>query len=111
MAIIGLVRNSVAIVIGAMVLAPLLGPNVGLSLATALGDKRLSRESLKTLAVGVGLCLTLATATGAAMGIPSMTDELLSRSFTSYSDIVLAIVSGAAGILSFTWACPPPWWA
>jgi uncharacterized membrane protein len=37
-AAIGLLKDSVAVIIGAMVIAPLLGPNVALALATALGD-------------------------------------------------------------------------
>jgi uncharacterized hydrophobic protein (TIGR00341 family) len=104
--IIGLMRDNVAIIIGAMVLAPLLGPNVGLSLATTLGDARLTRESLKTLAVGVGLCLALSAGAGLALGVPEMTHELSVRSMTSYSDIILAMVSGAAGIITVTLGVP-----
>jgi uncharacterized hydrophobic protein (TIGR00341 family) len=104
--IIGLLRDNVAIIIGAMVLAPLLGPNVGLSLATTLGDARLTRESLKTLAVGVGLCLALSAGAGLVLGVPEMTHELSVRSMTSYSDIILAMVSGAAGIITVTLGVP-----
>jgi uncharacterized hydrophobic protein (TIGR00341 family) len=104
--VIGLMRDNVAIIIGAMVLAPLLGPNVGLALATTLGDARLSRESLKTLAVGVALCLALSAGTGLVLGVPEMTHELAVRSVTSYSDIILAMVSGAAGIITVTLGVP-----
>jgi len=104
--IIGLLRDNVAIIIGAMVLAPLLGPNVGLSLATTLGDAKLTRESLKTLAVGVALCLALSAGAGLIMGVPEMTHELSVRSVTSYSDIILAMVSGAAGIITVTLGVP-----
>jgi hypothetical protein len=47
-AAIGLLRGNVAVIIGAMVIAPLIGPNVALSLATTLGDIGLSRNALKT---------------------------------------------------------------
>ena len=104
--IIGLLRDNVAIIIGAMVLAPLLGPNVGLSLATTLGDVKLSREALKTLAVGVVLCFALSVGAGLILGVPEMTHELAVRSTTAYSDIVLAIVSGAAGIITVTLGVP-----
>jgi uncharacterized hydrophobic protein (TIGR00341 family) len=104
--IIGLLRDNVAIIIGAMVLAPLLGPNVGLALATTLGDAKLSRESLKTLAVGVGLCFILSAGAGLLLGLPEMTHELAVRSMTSYSDIILAMVSGAAGIITVTLGVP-----
>jgi uncharacterized hydrophobic protein (TIGR00341 family) len=104
--VIGLLRGNVAIIIGAMVLAPLLGPNVGLSLATTLGDARLSREALKTLAVGVGLCFALSAGAGLLLGVPEMNRELAARSVTAYSDIVLAMVSGAAGIITVTLGVP-----
>lgn len=105
-AIIGLLRDNVAVIIGAMVLAPLLGPNVGLSLATTLGDKKLSLESLKTLIVGTTLCFALSTIAGMALGLPVVTGELQSRSLISYSDILLAILSGAAGIVTVTQGVP-----
>jgi len=105
-AIIGLLRDNVAIIIGAMVLAPLLGPNVGLSLATTLGDSKLAKESLKTLTVGITLCFLLALLTGLVLGNTSPTEELMTRSNTTFSDIILAIVSGGAGIISFTLGVP-----
>ncbi|MDD3312714.1 TIGR00341 family protein [Pseudodesulfovibrio sp.] len=105
-AVIGLVRDSVAVIIGAMVLAPLLGPNVGLSLATTLGDRELALAASKTLAAGVALILALASAYALVFGLPAHSAELASRSATSYADIVLAIVSGAAGIISFTSGAP-----
>ncbi|EGB14721.1 protein of unknown function DUF389 [Pseudodesulfovibrio mercurii] len=104
--IIGLLRDNVAIIIGAMVLAPLLGPNVGLALATTLGDARLTREAFKTLAVGVGLCFALSVGAGLLLGVPEANHELAIRSVTAYSDIVLAMVSGAAGIITVTLGVP-----
>lgn len=46
-AAIGLLEDSVAVVIGAMVIAPLLGPNLAFALGTALGDLRLAREGTR----------------------------------------------------------------
>lgn len=105
-AIIGLLRDNVAIIIGVMVLAPLLGPNVGLSLATTLGDKTLTLASLKTLVVGVALSFALASGAGLLLGLPEVGDELMGRSAITFSDIVLAIVSGAAGIITVTQGVP-----
>jgi uncharacterized hydrophobic protein (TIGR00341 family) len=105
-AVIGLMRGNVAIIIGAMVLAPLLGPNVGLSLATTLGDKKLALESSKTLIIGVVLAFLVSLGAGLLLGLPDISSELLLRSTTSFSDIILAIVSGAAGIISFTLGVP-----
>ncbi len=59
-AAIGLLRDDVAVIIGAMVLAPLLGPNVAFALATTLGDRDLGREALRV--GGLGFLLSLAIA-------------------------------------------------
>jgi len=105
-AVIGLVRDNVAIIIGAMVLAPLLGPNVGLSLATTLGDSKLAQAALKTLATGIAVTLAVSTAYGLLFGLPAESTQLAERGVIAYSDVVLAIVSGAAGIISFTTGVP-----
>eukprot|EP00828_Plagiopyla_frontata_P042149 TRINITY_DN6219_c0_g1_i4.p6 TRINITY_DN6219_c0_g1~~TRINITY_DN6219_c0_g1_i4.p6 ORF type:complete len:345 (-),score=188.11 TRINITY_DN6219_c0_g1_i4:4463-5497(-) len=105
-AVIGLVRDNVAIIIGAMVLAPLLGPNVGLSLATTLGDRDLASASSRTLAVGVAITLAVSALFGAVFGLPDHSAQLAERSVIAYSDVILAIVSGVAGIISFTMGVP-----
>jgi uncharacterized hydrophobic protein (TIGR00341 family) len=105
-AVIGLLRDNVAVIIGAMVLAPLLGPNVGLSLATTLGDTPLAKAASKTLAVGIGLSLLVSLGVGLFTNLPDVPHEMLIRSTTTLADVVLAIVSGAAGIISFTLGVP-----
>ena len=64
-AAIGLIENNIAIVIGAMLIAPLLGPNLALSLGTALGDIDLVQKSILTLLSGILLAVTVADVTGA----------------------------------------------
>ena len=49
-AAIGLLENNLAVIVGAMVIAPLLTPNVAFALATTLGDTKLARKAIKTLA-------------------------------------------------------------
>lgn len=58
-AAIGLIENNVAVVIGAMVIAPLLGPNIAFALGATLGDTELIWTSLKTNLAGMGLALLL----------------------------------------------------
>ncbi len=58
-AAVGILRNQVAITIGAMVIAPLLGPNVALSLATTLGDGNLAKKALKANLVGLVTALVI----------------------------------------------------
>jgi uncharacterized hydrophobic protein (TIGR00341 family) len=99
---IGLARDSSAIVIGAMVIAPLLGPNMALALATTLGDRDLGRRALKTGGTGLALAFALAMAMGLIWSLDPTNAEIASRTQLSLSDIVLALASGAAGALAFT---------
>ena len=99
---IGLLRDNVAIIIGAMVIAPLLGPNVGLSLATALGDKRLGLRALRTKLVGLGIALAISVAWGAVFAVDPQAPEIFSRTMVGIGDVVLALAAGSAGALAFT---------
>ena len=101
-AAIGLLRGSVAIIIGAMVLAPLLGPNMGMAFAATLGDPRLAKKSLLTNISGSALALVIAVCIGWFASVDLDNPEIVSRMQVSYDDIVLASASGAAGALSFT---------
>ena len=101
-AAIGLLRNNVAIIIGAMVLAPLLGPNMGMAFAATLGDPKLAKKSLKTNAAGSALALLIAVCIGWFATVELGNPEIVSRLNVSYADVVLASASGAAGALSFT---------
>ena len=67
-AAVGLLRNDVAVIIGAMVIAPLLGPNVAMSLATTLGDFELLRRALVTNVTGLGAAFGLGFIAGPAIG-------------------------------------------
>lgn len=101
-AAIGLVENNVAVVIGAMVIAPLLGPNIALSLGTALGDLVLMRKAIATLVTGIMLAIGLSLLFGMVWPGELNSDELLSRTYANLDSIVLALASGAAATLSLT---------
>ncbi|MEO1656985.1 MAG: TIGR00341 family protein [Pseudomonadota bacterium] len=101
-AAIGLNEDSVAVVIGAMVIAPLLGPILGFSLAAALGSVSMMAEAAKTafvgLIVGFGTVFFLAT----LLPVNLESQELLARTNISPEIIALALASGAAAALSVT---------
>ena len=101
-AAIGLVEDNIAVVIGAMVIAPLLGPNLALSLGTALGDITLMQKSVRTLFVGILLVLALSAALGFAWPSALNSHELMVRTEPSLESVVLALASGAAAALSLT---------
>jgi uncharacterized hydrophobic protein (TIGR00341 family) len=101
-AAIGLHSNSVAGVIGAMVIAPLLGPILGFSLGAALGDRELLFGGAKTLAVGVALALGCAILISFFIPVDFSSRELMSRAEVRLDGMALAIAAGAAAALSLT---------
>jgi uncharacterized hydrophobic protein (TIGR00341 family) len=105
-AAIGLVENNVAVVIGAMVIAPLLGPNLALALGTALGDAALVRKAVATGAVGIALAIGLSIVLGALWPFTVMSAELLARTDVGLSSVALALAAGAAAVLSLTTGLP-----
>lgn len=107
----GLVQNSAAVIIGAMVIAPLLGPNLALSLSLTIGDPKLARKALKTNMLGVMLAVSLAMAVGLYAQVSAgpddpQTSELFARTIPRASDIVIALGAGAAGTLAATTGVP-----
>lgn len=101
-AAIGLIENNVAVIIGAMVIAPLLGPNLALSLATTLGHLKEIRRAFFTLLSGILAALLISYVIGLLYPNLSMTDELLGRTHVGMSSMALALASGAAAALSIT---------
>ncbi|MDX2425590.1 MAG: TIGR00341 family protein [Cycloclasticus sp.] len=101
-AAIGLIENNVAVVIGAMVIAPLLGPNIALALAAALGDTPLMWTALKTNLAGLSLALGLSLIIGLLLPTELDSQELISRTYVGMDSVVLALASGAAAVLSLT---------
>ncbi|SMO66534.1 TIGR00341 family protein [Gracilimonas mengyeensis] len=98
----GLIRDSAAMVIGAMVIAPILGPNVGLALATTLGDKSLLKRSFKSIFFGFTLGISLSYLMGLLIDFNPEVSQINSRTVVSYADIALGLAAGVAGCLSFT---------
>ena len=105
-AAIGLIENNVAVVIGAMVIAPLLGPNLAFGLGTALGDLSLMKNSLKTLSAGVLLAVSISVIMGIVWPFPLTSPELISRTDAGLDSIALAFASGAAAALSLSTGLP-----
>ncbi|MDP3559885.1 MAG: TIGR00341 family protein [Legionellaceae bacterium] len=101
-AAVGLQNNSVAIIIGAMVIAPMLGPSIALALGTTLGDLTLLRRAILTGLAGIGMVIVLSTILGTQMHIDPAMPEIASRTRLAWGDIIVALASGCAGALAFT---------
>lgn len=98
---IGLMDNNVAVIIAAMVIAPLLGPNVALALSTTLADFKLGKLALKTNLLGVLIALLFSISIGLIFSIDPNSPEIFSRTSVGMMDIVLALASGAAAALAY----------
>ncbi|MEM9754068.1 MAG: TIGR00341 family protein [Planctomycetota bacterium] len=98
----GLVKDSPAVVIGAMVIAPLLIPNMSLALATTLGDFKMGVKSLATNAAGLSLALGFAVLVGLLLPFDPGVGQIASRTSADYLDVVLALAAGAAGAMAVT---------
>lgn len=101
-AAIGLIQNNVAVIIGAMVIAPLLGPNLALSLSTTLGQVNGILDALRTLVVGIVFALVISIVVSFFYPDLILTSELLSRTSVGIDGLALALASGAAAALSIT---------
>jgi len=97
---IGLIENSIAVIVGAMVIAPLLGPNIALAFGTSLGDRELMWQALKTNLAGLSLTLAISIAIGMLWPGHLGSFEILVRTDVKPDGIVLALASGAAAVLS-----------
>lgn len=94
---LGLMMNSTAVLIGAMVLAPLMSPIISLSMGLLRNDRALLRGSVNCIVVGV--VIALATSALVAMLVPlqRVTPEIAARLQPSLLDLGVAIASGIAG--------------
>ncbi len=99
---LGMRSGQTAVVIGAMVIAPLLGPTMGLAMAATLGDGNLGGRAARTLAVGTILGLVAGMLVGWTVEIDPAVSELRSRTLVQPADIALALACGAAGVLAFS---------
>lgn len=95
----GLAQNSVAVVVGAMLIAPLLAPVIGLALALAIGDGRLAVEA--ALVVLLSTIAVIGTSALLALALPlpfqTLTTEIVSRTRPTTLDLAIAASSGLAG--------------
>lgn len=98
----GMLRDQTAVVIGAMMIAPLLGPSLVLALSTTLGDLPLLSQSLRANIAGGGLALALSVVMGVLLPVDPSVNELALRTVIGLPDVVLAAAAGAAGVLSVT---------
>lgn len=104
--VFGLSADNIAAVIGAMVIAPLLGPILAFSFASALGDLSMMGKAARTALAGLGLGLALSFAIGVVYEPNMASSELMSRTLVGLDAPALALAAGAAAALSIATGLP-----
>jgi|TARA_B110000261_G_scaffold90811_1_gene103371 uncharacterized hydrophobic protein (TIGR00271 family) len=99
---IGLNVSNTAVVIGAMLISPLMGPIVGLGLSVAINDVETLRKSLINLGVMVVLSVITAYLYFTISPLTKETPELLARTYPTILDVLIAIFGGLALIVAKT---------
>jgi len=94
-ATLGLLSNSAAVIIGAMILAPLMLPIRGLAFATLAGNTVIFRRSMSAIAIGTVSSIAIACLIGYIVDLPEFGSEVLSRSSPTLLDLGIAILAGA----------------
>ena len=96
-AMLGLLLSSPAVVIGAMLLSPLMGPILGLGFGLAVFDLAAMRRSLIALALGIAVAVGFAIILSWLSPLQVVTDEIAARTRPNLFDLVVALLSGMAG--------------
>ncbi|MDD4575629.1 MAG: TIGR00341 family protein [Bacteroidales bacterium] len=99
---VGLNMNSTAVIIGAMLISPLMGPINGMGYSIATYNFPLFRKSLKNFGFAVGTSLVASMTYFALSPISTAHSELLARTSPTIYDVLIALFGGLAGIVAIT---------
>ncbi len=99
---VGLNVNSTAVVIGAMLISPLMGPILGIGYGVGVVDLELIRKALKNLGIATLIALLTSTAYFFLTPLRSAQSELLARTAPTIWDVLIAFFGGLAGIIGVT---------
>lgn len=97
---LGLNVNSTAVIIGAMLISPLMGPIIGMGLAIGIADLTLFKQSLKNYLVSTFFSVITAMIYFMISPIREAQSELLARTSPTLYDVLIALFGGAAGFLA-----------
>ncbi|MBF2002526.1 MAG: DUF389 domain-containing protein [Synechococcales cyanobacterium M58_A2018_015] len=93
----GLLANSAATIIGAMIVAPLMGPILGIAFSVVMGNRRLLKRSLLSVVTGVLLVILIGLAICRLTGLNTLTPEIQGRTAPTLLDLGVALAAGTAG--------------
>lgn len=93
---VGLLADSTAVIIGAMIITPLLNPILGITFSIVVGNRRLFKRALLTLSIGIVLAWITSIAICYLVGLRSLSPEILVRAQPTLLDLGVALAAGAA---------------
>jgi uncharacterized hydrophobic protein (TIGR00271 family) len=97
---LGLNVNSTAVIIGAMLISPLMGPIMAVGMGVAIYDFKLVQRSLKNFFLAFGISITASTLFFLLSPLKGPGSELLARTSPTIYDVLIAIFGGLAGIIA-----------
>ena len=100
-AALGLLLNSAAVIIGAMLVAPFMAPLIALGLAVVYGDPRFMRVGVTAIAKGTLVAYPIGILLGVLIPHVTLGNEVLARTEPSGLDLLVALLSGAAGAYAY----------
>jgi len=96
MATIGLFQNSSPTIIGAMILAPLMGPIIALAMGAIRFDNALIKNSVKTILFSIALGLIISALIASSIPFSHLTEQMITRTHPTLLDLGVAILAGVA---------------
>ena len=96
---IGLNVNSTAVVIGAMLISPLMGPIMGIGLGAGINDFGLIKKAFRNLAIAVAISVLTSSLYFLITPLHEAQSELLARTYPTLWDVLIAFFGGLAGIV------------
>ena len=101
-ATLGLISNSTAVVIGAMIVAPLMDPILSLAFALSISNNKLAKRSLLTVLIGVITVIATAALLATVLDVSEVNREMTSRTAPNLIDLGVAVAAAVAGSFSMT---------
>lgn len=99
-ALLGLMLNSPAVIIGAMLISPLMGPILACGLALTIADGNTGKKAAFNTLVSIAEVIIIATVATALIPLKDATPEILARTNPNLMDLLVAFFSGVAGTLA-----------
>ena len=101
-ATLGLISNSTAVVIGAMIVAPLMDPILSLAFGLSIADNRLVKRSSITVVIGVATVVFTSWLLAMLLGVNEINREMTARTAPNLIDLVIAVAAAVAGSFTIT---------